>query len=152
AVPRSRRDQLRLRPPDTPQGARAVEEGAAAESGRTVAPARGGARAKARLLDPRRSVAARRARAVCARDLVGRDARAPGLLPPGGGVAADRRARRRPGGPQPPALGPALVHALVRAARGAGSAGAALRTDGRARLVTELPPFEIGYPRTELER
>ena len=42
---------------------------------------------------------------------------APGLLPPRGGDRADRRARLPARGPEPPALGPARIHALVRALR-----------------------------------
>ena len=45
---------------------------------------------------------------------------------------AARRARRRPRGPEPPALGAARVHALVRAPCRAGAAAAALRADGGA--------------------
>ena len=72
-----------LRAADEAQGARALEEGAAAQGGRAAAAARGRARAQARLLDPRRRVAARRARAVRARDaLAGDAARARGSSSP----------------------------------------------------------------------
>ena len=59
-------------------------------------------------------------------------------------------ARRR--GPEPPAVGPAGVHALVRASRRAGAAAPPLRPDGVAARVTDYPPFGLGYPRTELRR
>ena len=94
-------------------------------------PVRAPAPAQARVLDPGRGLAPRRARAVRPRDALGGDAPAPGLLPPGGGDAADRRPRRWPRGPEPPALGPARVHALARAARGADPGGAA-RAEARS--------------------
>ena len=47
-----------------------------------------------------------------------------GFFQPAAGDAADRRARRGPRGLEPPALGAARVHALVRAARRAGAAAA----------------------------
>ena len=56
--------------------------------------------------------------------LVAGEPAAPGLLPAGAGDAAARRARRRPRGLEPPAVGAARVHALVRAARRAGAAAA----------------------------
>ena len=60
-----------------------------------------------------------------------------GFFRPGGGDAADRRPRRRPRGPEPPALGPARVHALARAARGA-NAGAATRAEARSARDEDL--------------
>ncbi len=125
AVPRPGGDELRVRAADEAQGARPVEEGAAAQGGRAAAAARGRARAEARLLDSGGGMAARRSRAVRARDALGGDGPAPGVLPAGGGLAADRRPRRRRRGPEPPAVGAARVHALVRAARRAGAAAAA---------------------------
>ena len=67
-VPRPARDEPRLRAADAAQGARPREEGAAAEGRRAAPAARGRARAQARLLDSGGGVAARRARAVRARD------------------------------------------------------------------------------------
>ena len=52
-----------------------------------------------------------------------------GYFRPGGGDAPPRRPRRRPRRPQPPALGPARVHALARAPRRADARRAA-RADG----------------------
>ena len=116
-----RRDELLARARRPAQGARAAQEDPPAQGGRAADPARAPAPAQARLLDPGRGLAARRPRAVRARDALGRDAAAPGLLPARGRDAADRRPRRGPRGPEPPALGAARVHALARAARGAGS-------------------------------
>ncbi|HEY6836248.1 MAG TPA: ASCH domain-containing protein [Gaiellaceae bacterium] len=49
-------------------------------------------------------------------------------------------------------MGPARVHALARAPRRAGAGRADERADGGARPLSDLPPFELGYPRTELRR
>ena len=81
AVPRPGGGGLRVRPLDPPQGARALEEGTAAQGSRAARPARSRARPQARLLDSGRGVAARRAPAVRPRDALRRDAPAPGLLP-----------------------------------------------------------------------
>ena len=80
-VPGLGRDELRVLAAGAPQGARPLEEAAAAPSGRAAAAARGRARPQARLLDPGRRLAARRARAVRARDAVRRHDPPPGLLP-----------------------------------------------------------------------
>ena len=152
AVPRSSGYELCLRAADEAQGARPVEEGAAPQGGRAAPPARGRARQEARLLDPGGGMAARRPRAVRARDAFGRHGPAAGILPAGDGLAADRRPRRRRRGPEPPAVGSARVHALVRAARRAGAAAPQLRPDGGAARVSDYPPFGLGYPRTELRR
>ena len=80
--------ELRVLAARAAQGARPLEEAAAAEGGRAAAAARGRERSQARLLDPRGGVAARRARAVRARDARAGDAPAPGLPP-----ARGRRAR-----------------------------------------------------------
>ena len=117
AVPRPGRDELRARAAASPPGARAAQEGAAAQGGRAARPEPDRARQEARLLDPGRGVAARRARAVRARDAVAGLASPPGLLPARGREHAARPPRRRPGGPLPPALGPAGLHALARATR-----------------------------------
>src|SRR5581483_2354033 len=90
---------------------------------------------QARLLDPRERVAARRARAVRARDPLVRDAPPPGLLPPRRRAATPRRARLRRRGSQPPHLGAARVHAVVRAPRRAGAAASPLRAHGGAARV-----------------
>ena len=87
------------------------------QGGRAAAAARGRARPQARLLDPGGRVAARRARAVRARDARAGDDPPAGLPAAAGGHARARRPRRRPRGPLAPALGPARVHALVRAPR-----------------------------------
>ena len=58
--------------------------------------------------------------------------RSQGFFQPEPVTTPARRARRRRGGLEPPALGPAHVHALVRAPRRAGAAAAALRPDGGA--------------------
>ena len=55
-----------------------------------------------------------------------------GFFQPRAGDAAARRARRRPRGLEPPAVGPARIHALVRAPRGAGTAAARVGADGGA--------------------
>ena len=80
------------------------------------------------------------------------DASPPGLLPARGREHADRPSCRRPGGPLPPALGPAGVHALARATRRARAAGPARAAPGGARPLTELPEFGLGYPGTDLRR
>src|SRR5205085_9642849 len=103
------------------EGARAREEGAAPARGGAAPAAEDRLRAQARLLDPRRRVAPRRVGAVRARRPLARDAGAPGLLPARRGGTRPRRPRLRPRGPQPPALGPARLHALARAARRAHS-------------------------------
>src|SRR5262249_20269852 len=80
-------------------------------------------------------LAPRRARAVRPGDVVAGEPAAPGLLPGTAGHAAARRARHRAGGLEPPAVGAARVHALVRAARRAGTAAARVGADGGARSV-----------------
>src|SRR5205823_1527134 len=142
---RSARDEPRLRAADAAQGARAREEGAAAEGGGAAAADRGRTRSQARLLDPGRGLAARRAGAVRPRHAVTREPAPPGLLPGATGHAADRRARRGPGGLEPPAVGAARLHALVRAARRAGAAAARVGADGSARGVSTLPTLQLGY-------
>src|SRR5439155_4444272 len=137
SLPRLGGDELRLRAAREAQGARAFEEGAAAQGGRAIASARGRARAQAGLLDPGGCVAPRRARAVRARDAVTRDPALAGVLPARACDAPARRARRRRGGLEPPALGAALGHALARAPRRAGAAAASVGADGgAARLMT----------------
>ena len=69
-----------------------------------------------------------RSRARCSRPR----RRAPGLLRPGGGHRDARRARRAARGPQPPALGPAGLHALARPLR-ASSQRRAGRANSEAR-------------------
>ena len=81
AVHGHRRRRVRVLAAGAAQGARLLEEAAAAEGGRAAAAGRGRARPQARLLDPGGGVAARRARAVRARDALGRDAAAAGLPP-----------------------------------------------------------------------
>ena len=81
-VPRLRGDELRLRAAGEAQGARAIEEGAAPQGRGAAAAARGRARAQARLLDSRGGLAARRARAVRARDAVAGDAPPQGFFQP----------------------------------------------------------------------
>ena len=136
-VPRSRRHEPRLRAADAAQGARAPEEGAAAEGGRAAPAARDHPREEARLLDSGRGVAARRARAVRARDALGRDAAAPGLLRAG---AVTRLLDEHVAGGrlEPPALGAARVHALVRTAGRAGAAAPTIRPDGGARRMRDF--------------
>ena len=75
-----------------------------------------------------------------------------GFFQPAPVDAAPRRARRRPRGLEPAAVGAARVHALVRTAGRAGAAAPTIRPDGGARRMSDLPPFELGYPRTELRR
>ena len=73
AVPRPAGDELRARAADARYKVRGLaEEGAAAEGGRAAAAAGDRARPQARLLDPGRGVAARRARAVRPRDALRR--------------------------------------------------------------------------------
>src|SRR4029077_14125291 len=98
----------------------------------------------------RRTRGAGHARAVRARDTVGGDPEAAGLLPAGAGGAATRRARCGTGGLEPPAGGAARVPARGRTASRAGAAAATVGPDGGARGVSGLPPFELGYARTEL--
>src|SRR5206468_1587787 len=76
-----------------------------------------------------------RARTVRTRDAGAREPSAAGVLPAGAGRAADRRTRRGPRGLEPPAVGAARIHALVRAARRAGTAPARVGADGSARRV-----------------
>src|SRR5438477_358796 len=128
----SRRDELRVRPARAPQGAWSREEGAAAEGGRAAPAARDCARPQTRLLDSRRRLAPRRARSVRARDALAGDAALTGFLRAEARPAATRRARRRRAGLEPPALGIARVHAVVRAPRAAGATVAAFRTHGSA--------------------
>src|SRR5439155_20012723 len=59
-------------------------------------------------------------RAFRKRGALARRGRAAGLPASRGGHPPDRLARGRAGGPEPPALGPARLHALVRALRCAG--------------------------------
>ncbi|HKD32623.1 MAG TPA: ASCH domain-containing protein [Gaiellaceae bacterium] len=49
-------------------------------------------------------------------------------------------------------MGPARVHALARAPRRAGAGTADEPADGGSRPLSDLPPFELGYARTELRR
>ena len=74
AVPRPGRDELLVRAPEPAQGARPQEEGPAAQGRGAADPARAAAAAQARLLDSRGRLASRRARAVRARDALGRHA------------------------------------------------------------------------------
>ena len=124
--------------PVPPPRARPAQEGAATQGGRAARAEPDRARQEARLLDPGRGLAARRARAVRPRDAERRDAAPSGLLPARGRDRADRPARRRRGGPLAPALGPARVHALARAPRGARARAAARAARLRA-LVAERP-------------
>src|SRR5207253_3613957 len=101
------------------------------DAGGAARPARAPGAPQARLLDPRRSLAARRAGAVRPRDALGGDSPAPGLLPTRGRPAPDRRPQRGPRRPEPPALGPARLHALARAACRAHARPAA-RAQGRS--------------------
>ena len=82
-----------------------AQEAPAALGGRAARRARDRARAQEGLLDPRRRLAARGARAVRPRGAGRRPAAPPGLLRARGGLAADRRARRPPRGPLAPAVG-----------------------------------------------
>ncbi len=76
------RRELRVLAAGPAQGARLLEEAAAAEGGRAAAPGRGRPRAQARLLDPGGRLAARRAGAVRARDALAGDAPAAGIPRP----------------------------------------------------------------------
>src|SRR5207342_2081244 len=133
-VPRPGRDQLLARAGRPAQGARTAQEDSPPQGGSAPDPVRAPGPAQARVLDPGRGLVAGRPRAVRPRDALGGDAPAPGLLPAGGGDAADRRPRRRPRGPEPPALGAARIHAVARAARGANPWGAA-RAEARSARV-----------------
>ena len=81
------------------------QEAAAALGGRAARRPRDRPRAQEGLLDPRRRVAAGRARAVLPRGPGRRAAARPGLLRSRGGHAAGRRARRPPRGPFTAAVG-----------------------------------------------
>src|SRR5262249_9261482 len=72
---------------------------------------------------------------VRSRDALGRDAAASWLLRAGAGDATPRRARRGCRGLEPPALGAARVHALVRATGRAGAAAPTIRPDGSTRRM-----------------
>ena len=63
---------------------------------------------------------------------------AAGLLPACVGAAAARRARRRPRGSQPPAVGTALLHALVRTSRRAHAERRTARAAARRALTAAL--------------
>src|SRR5262249_33436487 len=111
-----------------------------------AAAARDRARQEARVLDPSRGVAARRARAVRTRDAVRRDIAAAGILRASSGAGVARRACRRPGGSEPSAVGIARVHALARAPRGArarwrADAGAARRALMVVHVVGARPNY-----------
>src|SRR5262249_32959414 len=97
---------------------------------RAAPPARGGARTQARLLDPCGRVAARRARAVRARDAFTGDAPPPGPVAACGRYPRARRPRRRPCRPLAAALGPPLADALVRAPRRGHHTGRVARARG----------------------
>src|SRR5262249_51472467 len=117
AVPRLRRHRLRARAADAAQGTGPLEEALAAQ-GCGAAPSRADRqRAQTRLLDSRRRLAARRPGAFRARDARARSAPARGLPAARAGRTTARRARVRQAGLEPPALGPARVHALARAPR-----------------------------------
>src|SRR6185503_9403722 len=75
------------------------------------------------ILDPGRRLAPRRPRALRSRGPLARDHRAAGLDPAGGGDPRARRTRLRARGSEPPDLGPALLHALVRPLRARAVAG-----------------------------
>ena len=117
------------------------------QGGRAAAAARGRARPQARLLDPGGGLAARRPRAVRARDALGGHAAPAGLLPARGGHARARRARRRPRRSLAPAVGPARVHALARASRRRHQARRAARGgashEGLVRLHRERAPARV---------
>src|SRR5262249_37615639 len=98
-------------------GGGVLKEGAAAQGRRPVAAGGDRAGQEGGVLDPRRGVAPRRARAVRARDAVRGDVATAGLLRAPRRAGAARRSRRGPGGSEPPALGAARVHALARAPR-----------------------------------
>src|SRR5262249_6043203 len=83
-------------------------------------------------LDSSRGVAARRARAVRAGDAFAREPATPRFLPARAGGAAAGRARRGPGGLEPPALGAAHVHPVVRAPRRRGAASGGVGANGGA--------------------
>src|SRR5439155_25586831 len=91
------------------------------------------------LLDSGGRVAQGRARAVRPGDAFAPDAAAPGLLQSRGGRAPARRSRRRPRGSQPPALGPARLHALARAARRAAATGGVKARSARRALTPAAP-------------
>ena len=131
-----------------------AQEGASAEGGRAARAGADHPRQEARLLDPGRGVASRRARAVRERHALRGDAPPAGLLPAGGREVADRPPRGRRGGPVAAALGAARVHALARAPRRARARGVAERAAGGARPLSDLPTLklELGWPRTELRR
>src|SRR5262249_55559413 len=78
-VPRSGRDEPRLRAADAAEGSWAREEGAVAEGNGAALAGGGGARPQARLLDPGCGLAPRRARAVRPGDVVAGEPAAPGL-------------------------------------------------------------------------
>src|SRR5581483_3853867 len=101
-----------------------------------AAATRGRPRAQAGVLDPGRGMAPRGARALRTADSVCRHAHTAGLFPAGGREPTDRRPRRAPRGQQPAAVGPARVHALVRAPRRAGAAPSALGAHGLAARMT----------------
>ena len=127
--------------PTPAQGARPQEEGAAAQGRGAADPAGAAAAAQARVLDSRGRLASRRARAVRAGDALRRDVAPPGLLPARDGDEADRRPRRGARGPEPPAVGPAHVHALARAARGANARparGAAARSARQVKVWVDI--------------
>ena len=134
-VSRHGRDESRARLADEAQAPRFLQEGAVAQGCRSTPAAPDRAGQEARLLDSRSGLASRRARAVREGDPLRGRAAASRLLPPPGCDKAARRPCRRPGGPQPPALGTARVHAVARAARRAGSAGSSATRSARRALT-----------------
>src|SRR5205807_3825658 len=117
SVSRHGSDEPRTRIADPPQGARPAEESLVAEGGGAASARCDRSRQEARLLDSRGRLAARRARAVRARDAVAGDTAWPGFLPPGSREAHHRRPRRSSRRSESAAMGPARIHAVVRAPR-----------------------------------
>ena len=120
AVPRPGRDEFLARAAEAAQGARPREEGPAAEGrGAAAFPRRSCGGASAGFSIPAAAWLRGELEPFARETLSAESAAAPGILRARGGDEADRRPRRGPRGPEPPALGPARVHALARASRGA---------------------------------
>src|SRR5581483_7394550 len=160
ALPGPARRGLRAGAARQAEGAWIAEEGRAAARRRPAPAAADRPGAQARVLDPGGGVAARRARAVRPRDALGRRTPAAGVLPAGGRRARDRRPRLESRGSVPSALGPAVLHALVRAPRRARAArrprprgaGRTVTGAGDAPPAVTLPPGRLRRPTPRFER
>ena len=116
-LPRPGGGRARAGARDQAEGPGLLQEAPAPPGGRAAGAQGDHPRAQAGLLDPGRGLAPRRPRAVRARCALARDDRASGVPEPGGGDEGARRSHLRQGGPEPPDLGAAQLHPLVRPLR-----------------------------------